>query len=244
MAEETYPRPTARTTTSTRLGRFVLGTSAALMVYNNLVGIWIPPAWYVPVNLLATCVLVATGVRAGLGSADFGFERGHLSSGLKLGAAVAGLGGVALVAALAIPALRPALEDERVAGIRFGLLVYRALVRIPLGTVILEELAFRGVLLGAWVRWRGTVSAVVGSSVMFGLWHFRPTLDLLANNDLVGPGPGRAVFAAAAVLGTTLAGAVFAILRLRTRSLMAALVAHAGINSLAIGAAFIAFQLA
>jgi hypothetical protein len=46
--------------------------------------------------------------------------------------------------ALVFPGLRPLLTDARVAGLDGGELAYRLLVRIPLGTVLWEEVAFRG----------------------------------------------------------------------------------------------------
>jgi membrane protease YdiL (CAAX protease family) len=143
-----------------------------------------------------------------------------------------------------VPALRPILEDDRVADIGVGLLAYRALVRIPLGTALLEELAFRGVLFAAWRRRSGTFTAAVGSSLVFGLWHIRPTYDLLAANDVSGGAAVDALAVAAAVVTTAAAGGFFVWLRVRGESLAAPFVAHAGVNALAIVAAFAALRLA
>ena len=53
---------------------------------------------------------------------------------------------------LAVPDVRPLLHDGRVAGADGGAIAYQVLIRIPLGTVLWEETAFRGVLLAALLR--------------------------------------------------------------------------------------------
>ena len=73
---------------------------------------------------------------------------------------------------------------------------------------------------------------------MFGLWHVRPTSDLLAANDLAGPAGARVVALVGAVVATALAGYLLCLLRIRSRSLVAPFIAHASINSLALVAAW------
>ena len=115
-----------------------------------------------------------------------------------------------------------------------GLLAYRALVRIPLGTALLEEFAFRGVLFAAWRRVARPIWAAVGSSIVFGLWHVRPSIELLDSNGLATASAGRIGAVAGAVAATTLAGMVFCWLRMRSRSLLAPYLAHTAANSLAL----------
>ena len=47
---------------------------------------------------------------------------------------------------------------------------------VPLGTVVPEELAFRGLLLALLARGRGVRAATLLSSGLFGLWHILPSL--------------------------------------------------------------------
>ena len=54
---------------------------------------------------------------------------------------------MALAVAASVPALRGLFDDDRV-DVDAGSMLWRALVVIPLATVVMEELAFRGVLLG------------------------------------------------------------------------------------------------
>ena len=116
------------------------------------------------------------------------------------------------------------------------LVAYTTLVRIPLGTVVLEETLFRGVLLGLglrrWSPWRATAFA----SVLFGLWHVLPASGLAANPATAGLATsgagGRAATVAVAVASTALIGAAWCWLRLRARSLLAPALVHLASNSL------------
>ena len=220
-------------------GRFVVILGAALIAYNSVAHL--TPAYdvvYVPLNLAAAAVILVAARRRGLGAEELGAERPALPAGVRWGAAAAVVAAAGLAVAVAVPGLHGLLDDARVADIGLAVLAYRTLVRIPLGTVILEEVAFRGVLLGAWARWQGTAAAVVGSSVVFGFWHVRPAIELLNENDLAGSLVLRVPAVGALVAFTAGAGVLFCLLRLRSRSLAAPLLAHAAINSLATLAAF------
>ncbi|GAA2888717.1 hypothetical protein Acy02nite_70670 [Actinoplanes cyaneus] len=51
---------------------------------------------------------------------------------------------------------------------------YTALVSVPLATVVVEEVAFRGVLWGLIDRDHGPVWATGVTALLFGLWHLAP----------------------------------------------------------------------
>lgn len=63
-------------------------------------------------------------------------------------------------------------------GMSWPSLTYQTLMRIPLGTALFEEIAFRGVLYGLWSTSIGPKRASVASSVVFGMWHVTPMLNL------------------------------------------------------------------
>ena len=219
--------------------RFVIALSVALVAYNAVVQL-VPAyaALYVPLNVAAAAVVVLTARRHGLGATDLALEPKTARSGLVWGGAMAVVAALVLGIVVAAPALHGLLDDARVAGIGTAVLLYRLFVRIPLGTVLLEEVAFRGALFGAWARWRSATHAAIGSSIVFGLWHVRPAIALLSENELAESLLAPVPAVAALVAFSAGAGILLCLLRIRSRSLVAPMVAHAAVNSLATLAAF------
>ena len=205
-----------------------------LGAWNNLVVHRIPgrPGSYVVANVAATAVLLAAARASGLSWADLGLERRRLAAGARWGGACAAVVAAGYGTALAVPALRPLLGDARVAGLDGGELAGQVLVRIPLGTVLWEEVAFRGVLLAALGRLVSRRSATGISAALFGLWHVRPTLGALAANDLAAGPLARTGAVVLACLGTAAAGVLFAELRERSGSLLAPALLHLATNCL------------
>jgi membrane protease YdiL (CAAX protease family) len=184
-------------------------------------------------------VLVTAFARArGVTWAELGLARSTWGRGAAYGLAVAGLVLVVVAVVAAMPWTRSAFTDDRYDyGIGHALAV--ALVYIPLRTVIAEELVFRGVLLAALVRLRGTRKAVIASSILFGLWHVLSSLHLAQDNEAVasplGSGSlGQVVGVLGSVLVTTVAGLLFCWLRLRSGSLFASIGAHWAVNGVGV----------
>ena len=137
---------------------------------------------------------------------------------------------VAGVAAVAVsPRCRGLFDDARVRSASTGQLARWALLEIPLATAVYEEVLFRGVALGLARRHLGDGGAVALTSALFGAWHVLPALeDRHANPATADRHPAATV--AATVVATAAAGAGFALLRLRTGSLLAPVVAHTATN--------------
>lgn len=215
------------------------GLSAILLLYGSFA--LAPDAvagWYVPLNLAFAAGLVLWAGNLGLGPGAIGLR--NPKQGLVWGLFVAGAAAIVLAIGVTIPDTRGLFDDARLEGVGALGYLYRMLVRIPLGTALLEEVAFRGVLFGLWRHRHGEIRAALGSSIVFGLWHIRPTVDLLAANDVATTPLLAGLAVAGAVVATTLGGLFFCYLRIRSGSLLAPLVAHAGINSLATAAAWTA----
>lgn len=192
---------------------------------------------YVAVNVaLSAGLLLAAGAQ-GLTAAALGLAPRDLGAGLAWGTGAALLVTAGLGTALAVPALRPVLRDPRVADLSPAALVRYALVRIPLGTVLLEEVAFRGVLLAVWARDQPLAVAVLASSAAFGLWHVVPTAALARARG------GRLATVAAGVVVTGLVGTVFCWLRIVSGSLAAPALVHLATNSLGALAAWLAWRV-
>jgi CAAX protease family protein len=217
----------------------VVSATAILAVHNMVGNEVLPDASYVPVNLATGALVVALALLAGASPADLGLSRTDAPRGLVVGTVLALLVAVALVIGAALPATRDLFEDERVAGLDGGGLAYQGLVRIPLGTAVFEELAFRGVLIALLMRVASTVTAVATSSALFGLWHILPTLSALRVNDIGGGPAARVAAVSGAVVATGIGGVILCWLRLRTGSLVAPVVVHTATNSFAIASAFV-----
>jgi membrane protease YdiL (CAAX protease family) len=132
-----------------------------------------------------------------------------------------------------VPALHRFFLDTRYRlGLRpaFG----AAFLSVPLGTVVFEEVAFRGVLWALVEDRAGAAWATAVTAVLFGLWHVLPALDLARTNSAVA-GSGRrtrlTVALAGTVLFTTAAGVLFAELRRRSGSLLAPMLLHWATNA-------------
>jgi uncharacterized protein len=219
---------------------FLLLLTAFLTAYNNATNLLrLPDIWYVPMNLAVGALLVLAAHRHGLSLAQQGFSSEGVGPGVRWGLAVAGVVAVGLGVALLLPAAQPMLGDQRVAHLTPRALLFTVALRIPLGTALFEEVAFRGVLLAAWERHTSLVAAVVVSSVVFGLWHIGPTIVALQRNG-VAMGAGGWAAVAGSVVVTTVAGVVFCLLRVHTGGIVAPVIVHTATNSLGTLAAYVA----
>ena len=217
--------------------------AVGLLAFRNLGNALVPPALYVPVNLGVGALLAVVAACGGLVPADVGLSRRTTRSGLAAGSAIAVAAAAMIAAAAAVPWSRPFFEDRRVADLGgVGDLAYVTLVRIPLGTAVFEEFAFRGVLLALLARRWSIRTAVIGSSVLFGLWHIRPTLSAVRINDPTAGGMTVAAAVTGAVVVTAAAGVLFCALRLRADSLLAPIVVHAVVNSASTVAAYVVLR--
>jgi uncharacterized protein len=179
--------------------------------------------------------LLARGI--GADARDLGCDRRDVPSGLRVGAIAAGAIVGVIGLARALDRQGTAFRDARVTDASRADAAVQLLVRIPFATALVEELAFRGVILGLGLRSGGRSRALVVSSVAFGLWHVGPALHperQRSSADLLGH---QIASAPAVVLGdvlaTTVGGIAFGWLRLRSRSIVAPAMAHAALNGTA-----------
>jgi membrane protease YdiL (CAAX protease family) len=185
---------------------------------------------------LAVC-LVAVALAVGLTAADLGLARPALPRGLRWGGAAAALVAAAYAVVLLAAPLRHGLPDGTAGGGRA--VAAAVLVVIPLGTVLPEELAFRGLLLSLLGREYGTLAGTLLSSGLFGLWHVLASLGGGAANAAItgvvgGGAPGTAARVVVTVVFTSLAGVALCWLRLRSGSLIAPALAHWTVNALGV----------
>jgi membrane protease YdiL (CAAX protease family) len=220
-----------------RLGGTLMGVVAILVAVNvfhrmgvSYLGLALGPA--------VAGVLLVIARRHGLTWDDLGLSRRACVKGAVY--AVAAVAAVALVYAVAaaLPLTRSAFLDVRYR-LTPGSALMTALVVIPLGTILLEEVAFRGVLFGLLRSHRGTAWATGLSSALFGLWHIVPSLGLNTDNAAAGQvfgggSTGQTAVIAAVVVFTALAGVLLCELRRRSGSLLASAGLHWATNGLGV----------
>ncbi|MGY1829390.1 lysostaphin resistance A-like protein [Geodermatophilus sp. SYSU D01180] len=212
--------------TASARDRLRSGTVVAVVAVLAVAGPLVRPPWWV--RGLTGAALLAGARLSGLGWPELGLGRDRLAAGCRW--ALGSVGVVAAVYAVGVlaPPVRPAFLDERYDLPLPGLLA-KAFLSIPLGTVVLEEAAFRSVLWGALARHCRPWQVLVGTAVLFGLWHV-PTVLAAEEGD---PGVPTATLAGTVAL-TTVGGLVFGELRRRSGSVLAAAGAHWATNALGV----------
>jgi len=213
------------------------------LVIWNIVGNEVMPAGWAPVFAIAGMAVLVAVARSGGVSWDYlGLDSSSLAQGIKIGLIGTGLVTAGVILAAALPTSRDFFADDRFVGVGTVEMLYESLIRIPLGTALAEEVAFRGVLLGLLLMWLSPLRATLVSSALFGLWHILPGLDSLETNPAGDIGGGWLAIVAGItvqVAGTALAGALFAWLRFRGRNLVAPILVHWGLNAAAYAAGWL-----
>ena len=227
-------------TTSTALVAVLL-TVAAVNVWVHL-----GPRGVHPVTgPLAALLLLAVGRWAGLSWEAMGLGPGSFASGLRWGVSLAAVVLLGYGMVLSLPATRRLLLDVRYRT-GAGTALATAFFAVPLGTVVFEEVAFRGVLWGLLDEAGGAAVATAVTALLFGVWHVLPALDFARTNTAVA-GAGSRARVAVTVLGTVLftlaAGVLFAELRRRSGSLLAPALLHWATNAAGVLAATWAWRL-
>ncbi len=189
--------------------------------------------------VVAVIAVIATllSLRAGLTTSELGLTRRDVRSGLRWGLGAFAIVMVVVLIGAAIPATAGFLDDTR-AHVTWVHLLSSIFIATLFGTVIPEELLFRGVVLGSAIHAWGALKGLLIGSIVFGLWHILPTLANASDNAATAAADqsiaGKIGLVVGAVVATTIAGAVFGWLRLRSRSLVAPVLAHLATNSVAL----------
>ncbi len=160
----------------------------------------LPSAWHLPAGLRVAGLLVVPGLWSGLGLSGLGLSPDRLASGARWGGAAAALVLVPVLVGVLLPITRGFYDVPR-AHVGFGELLLNVLVIIPVGTIIVEEVGFRGTLLGLLTVIVPGARAIAASALLFGLWHLEPVLT-----NTHGSGTQVALVGLGTVAATSVAG--------------------------------------
>jgi len=233
------------TTSAARLtrNRLVSASAVAVLAAINVTDHTLHPPWWV--RALEGAGLLAWARLDDLSWSQLGLGRDRLGAGCRWGLGVIGLVAGVYVVGVLLPLTRPAFQDVRY-HLPFPEALRTAFLVIPLGTVVLEELAFRSVLWGMFSRHLRPWQVLAGTSVLFGFWHVLPALHVGATNrgvsEAVG-GAGSAALVVGTVALTTVGGLVFGELRRRSDSVLAPAGLHWATNALGVLFGFVAWRL-
>lgn len=197
----------------------------ALAIYNIVRSTAIPGDVHLSANVVMALLVLGLGFRARLTAGELGLARAQVRDGLRFGLAAMTVVAAALTVALIVPAARGFFDDDRVDVSLLAMLIRVGIV-IPLGTVVVEEVIFRGVLHGLLRRRFEIGAASLIGAALFGLWHLFPVWRGYDGDDL-----GRAASVGGTFAATFVAGLVFIWLRNRSDSLLAPVLAHIATNS-------------
>jgi len=211
--------------------RSALLLSVLLVLYGNLTSLFEAQRreeflLYSNLGLLSLLLLWAR--RAGFALAELGLVGAQ--------ARASALWGIALGLVLALPpvafmALAPLVTGEPVQAGEINDLsgsdmAFRLAFRIPVGTALFEEVAFRGLLYASWLRATDLRRTVLGTGVVFALWHVVITFKSVMESEVVEAAPLIALGYLASLLGLFVGGAAFALLRWRTGGVAAPFFFH------------------
>lgn len=191
-----------------------------------------PSRWHLAFNLANGAVAIGVAVAASMSRRELGIDRSSRRAGVALGSLAFLTISATIAGAALLPALRDAFTDGR-ADVGWQAMVWRAGVVIPLGTVVVEEVIFRGILHGLLRRLLDPWPAMAVGASLFGLWHVFPA-SRGADDAAAAIGIG-----AGTLLATTVAGIGFGWLRERSGSVIAPAFAHLATNSSAYVAAWL-----
>lgn len=242
----TAPAPTHPATRRATRRRYLgLAVAIVLLVISNVMANRVIPQWaYIPWNLSMAVLLLVVARWAGAGPVAVGLGIRHWHRPVGVGLLLAALTALIFALGMAIPATRDAFVDERAATASVSMMLYQVLVRIPLGTVVIEEVAFRGVLPALFgaspaIRWRWW--PVLGASVLFGMWHILPSIGIATGNTAVKDvlGGDQLVTTLLAVASMTVAGVLMCALARLGKGIKTTMLLHWATNSLGFVAAWL-----
>jgi len=216
----------------------VLALALFLAVYGNAVSTVM--AWPTPlgqmtgvaIGVLLSLITIGWARRARLTWDEVGLGRARLARSALLGLLAAVVTVVPALLFLRFPPLLGAPVTYGPAFVVGGAdLAQRVLLLMPLDTAIPEELAFRGVLLGALLRRHPTRTAMLLAAVPFTLWHLVIVGRTVGLTNLTEQPLFAVLGFAGSLAAVFVGGVIFAWLRLATGHVAASITAHWGFNT-------------
>lgn len=219
-----------------------------ILLYGTVLARLVPRRFHIVLNLGIAVTAILLGLGFGLTPRDMGISIFTIANGVAIAVAASVVIAVSTMLIALIPFLRKFFLGDNLSKASGKLIAFEATIRIPFSTALIEEVLFRGVLLGLLLTNYPTIIALIYSAVVFGLWHIFPTITTLEQNDATAAAikqKKRRKFAG--VLGTvtitTIAGVLFGYLRILASSIIAPWLVHWTINASGVAGIYIARKI-
>ena len=203
---------------------------------NVLLNRVVPRPLQVPAALAAAGSLILLARRAGATGSQLGLAKEDVRQGLSTGLAAGMPIGAVVALGAFVPWTARFFRDERIVRADMLEAAHELLVRLPLATVVAEELMFRGALEAVFSQRRSAAAAALISAGLFGAWHVLPTLDRTHSNPGVsgvnGGSKAKQAMVVVSICATTSAtGLALSWLRKRSASIVAPILVHFAANA-------------
>lgn len=187
--------------------------------------------------LFAYLAIVSIAMLANLDWASVGLSKDNILKGFIFALPFIA---VVIIGAITVFLLNPEVfKDERY-NQSSRLVLYTIFITLPLFTVLLEEIAFRGVLFGTLQTIVSQNYAVIVSSLSFGVWHVF-SASAVSTTSIPESVP-KILIILGIILATTLAGIFLAWARIKSESLVAPILIHWTINATGVILSYFAWQ--
>lgn len=207
-----------------------------ILLYGTVLARLVPVKFHLYLNIGISVVAITLGLAFGLNYTEMGVSLNHILPGFFVALTATLIIIAATLFISVVPPLRHYFLGGDLAHASGKLIAFEAAIRIPFGTALVEEILFRGVLFGLFLVHYNAPTAIVASSIIFGLWHIFPTINSLEHDKVMAAKMnGLKRRKAGAVSGTVIitgaAGLIFAWLRLIAGSIIAPWLVHWSINA-------------
>lgn len=210
-----------------------------LLAYNNLIN-FLPPILhaqiYVWLNMGVLCLIWIWSRRyLNLNHIDLGITIKNLGISLLIGLGLTLMVVLPfLILLLLLPSLGFDVKTPRLEEIAHEIFWWRIFVRIPLGTALFEEMLFRGFFYGYLIKKTSHKKTLWVTSLFFAFWHITPAFKVISLDLQIVTTMLFILLWLVGLLGSFIAGLLFAWIRYRTNNIAGCILAHACINDLAL----------
>lgn len=209
---------------------------ALIILYSTVLAKLVPEKYHIALNAVIAMLAIIIGFGFGLSAEQMGVALSTITSGIFIALIATVLICIVTIILALIPPLRRFFIGDNLSHASGKLIAFEATIRIPFSTALIEEILFRGVLLGLLLAHNSQLYALIISSVLFGLWHIFPTIKTIEQNKttkkIVGKSKAKtSAGVLATVITTTIAGFIFGLLRIFAGSIIAPWLVHWSINA-------------